>query len=597
MYAHCSLGLGRPQEATAASPRQGAGQCSRTGHADCTTRWAAADVTHVRRTFARHGPRATEEKHRVSVSYAVPSGVPLPGSDLKSDYAAGALSDFFQVAPGDTSTALGLRREVDREALAAAIRPHALRLGAPPPVLDSLERLSQAGSMAVVTGQQAGLLLGPMYTLSKAMTAISLAGRLDSEGRPVVPVFWVASQDHDVAEVDHAYLLDAEEQLHRTSVDLPDGVPVGRIPYAPEMLEQVRGSLSAHRPSPARAREVLALLEESATVARTYSDWFAAQLYRLLGRHGIVIVDPLEPAVASLSAQVIRREVMEPMLGPERVNAAGKALKAMGHDPQLGRGDGATNLFIELPGEGGLPARHLLRAQRGGFAADGRLLDRAELLERLDTDPTVLTPAAGLRPVVQDALLPTAVAVLGPGELAYVAQLRGVYELHDVPMPLAWPRSTVTVLEPAAARMLEAIGSTAASFVADPEAVLQRVLLERHGSAAEFERATATLEREFAALLAHVDGIDPTLRGTVQRGRRYLEATIDRLRTKSGAALARRDGETRRQFDRLRSHLLPLGQPAERVLSPYSHMLKFGVDALLDRLEAVGETGAFELRL
>lgn len=542
-------------------------------------------------------PRATEEKHRVSVSYAVPSGVPLPRNDLKADYAAGALSDFFQIAPGDTSTALSLRRDVDREALAAAIRPHAIRLGAPRPVLHSLERLSQAGSMAVVTGQQAGLLLGPMYTLSKAKTAIALARRLDTEGRPVVPVFWVASQDHDVAEVDHAYLLDAEEQLHRASVALPDGVPVGRIPYVPEMLEQVRFSLAAHRPAPARAREVLEVLEESAAVAQTFSDWFAAQLYRLLGRHGIVVVDPLEPALASLSAQVLRREVMEPMLGPERVNAAGKALKALGHDPQLGRGDGATNLFVELPGENGVPERHLLRAQREGFVADGRMLDRAELLERLDADPTVLTPAAGLRPVVQDALLPTAVSVLGPGELAYVAQLRGVYELHDVPMPLAWPRSTVTVLEPAAARMLDSLGTTAAAFAADPEAVLQRVLLERHGSAAEFERATAALEREFAALLAHVDGIDPTLRGTVQRGRRYLEATVDRLRTKSGAALARRDSETRRQFDRLRSHLMPLDQPAERVLSPYSHMLKFGVDALLDRLEAVGETGAFELRL
>lgn len=545
----------------------------------------------------RRDPRATEGERRRSVSYAVPSGVPLPSNDLKTDYAAGALSDFFQVAPGDTSSALDLRRDTDREALAAAIRPHAERLGAPPPALRNLDRLAQAGSMAVVTGQQAGLLLGPMYTLSKAMTAIALARRLDAEERPVVPVFWVASQDHDVAEVDHAHLLDASEELHRVTVSMPDGVPVGRIPFSEEMLRAVRGSLVAHDPRPARAEEVLSLLEESASLARTFSDWFSAQLYRLLGRHGIVVVDPLEPAVASLSTRVLRREVMEPMTGPERVNAAGKALKAMGHDPQLGRGDGATNLFIELPGEDGLPRRHLLRALRGGFVADGRKLDSAELLQRLEEDPTVLTPAAGLRPVVQDALLPTAVFVLGPGELAYVAQLRGVYELHDVPMPLAWPRSTVTVLEPAAARLLDSLGTTASGFVTDPDAVLERVLLERHRSSAEFERATATLERGFEDLFSHVDGIDPTLRGTVQRGRRYLEATLDRLRSKSGAALARRDSETRRQFDRLEAHLMPLGQPAERVLSPYSHMLKFGVDALLDRLETVGETGAFELRL
>ena len=535
---------------------------------------------------------------RLSVSYDVPSGVPLTNKDLRSAYEAGELAEFFQVRPGDTDTALALRRDVDREALADAIRPHAERLGAPGATFGAIDRLAHPRSMAVVTGQQAGLLLGPMYTLSKAMTAIALARRLNSEDRPVVPVFWVASQDHDVAEVDHAYLLDAGEELHRPSVALPGGVPVGRIPYAPEMLRAVRGSLVEHDPSPRCGPQVLGLLEETAAVSRTFADWFSAQLYRMLGHHGLVVVDPLEPAVAAISAPLLRSEILEPLAGPERVNAAAQALKQMGHSPQLGRGDGATNVFIELGRDAGTPQRHLLRAVKGGgFVADGRSLDTAEVLARLGEDPTALTPAAGLRPVVQDALLPTAVSVLGPGELAYVAQLRGVYELHGVPMPLAWPRATVTVLEPAAARLLDVLGTTVAEFTADPEGVLDRVLLARHGAAAGFERATSSLESAMEELLSDVDGIDTTLRGTVLRGRRYLEETIERLRSKSAAALARRDGDTRRQFRRLRAHLTPLDQPAERVLSPYSHMLKFGVDAVLDRLAKIGESGDNELRL
>jgi bacillithiol biosynthesis cysteine-adding enzyme BshC len=517
--------------------------------------------------------------------------------DLRTAYLAGGLEPFFQLAPGDVGAALGLRREVDRAALAAAVRPHAQRLGAPEESLRSLERLAHPRAMAVVTGQQAGLLTGPLYTLAKALTAVRLAERLDTEDRPVVPVFWVASQDHDVAEVDHAYLLDASETLRRVEVRLPEGVAVGRIPLTGDMEAAIAASLGQHTPRPPCEGEVVSLLRETAAVARGFADWFAAQLYRLLAGTGIVIVDPLEPAVASLFAGVLERELDDPLEGPARVNEAGKRLRRLGYAPQLGRAEGATNLFVELPGAGGLPQRQLLRAENGGFVAGGIRLTKRDVLARLREDPTSVTPAAGLRPVVQDALLPTAVAVLGPGELAYVAQLRGVYELHGVPMPLAWPRATVTVIEPAAARLLDVHGLTAARLRADPDGELERVLLARHGAAGAFNRATKDLEASFEELLAHVDGVDPTLRGTVKRGRRHLEVTLERLRGKTAAALARRDAETRRQFERLRAHLLPLGQPAERVLSPYSHALKFGLGPLLRLLEQVGESGDHELRL
>lgn len=517
--------------------------------------------------------------------------------DLRTAYLSGDLEGFFQLGPGDLDSALALRRDVDRAALAAALRPHAERLGASSRTLASIERLAHPWAMAVVTGQQAGLLTGPMYTLAKAMTAVRLAERLDSEDRPVVPVFWVATQDHDVAEVDHAYLLDASETLRRVEVDLPDGVAVGRIPLSQETVGSVAASLAQHTPRPPCEGEVLGLLRETAAASRSFADWFVAQLYRLLAHTGVVVVDPLEPAVAGLFAGVLERELEDPLAGPERVNEAGRRLRRLGYDPQLGRGQGATNLFVELPGPDGLPLRQLLRAEGGAFVAGGTRLSREDVLARLRDDPTSVTPAAGLRPVVQDALLPTAVSVLGPGELAYVAQLRGVYELHGVPMPLAWPRATVTVLEPAAARLLDAYGLTAARLRADPDGELARVLLERHGSASAFNRATNALEAAFDELLAHVEGVDPTLRGTVKRGRWHLEATLSRLRGKAAAALSRRDAETKRQFERLRAHLLPLGQPAERVLSPYSHALKFGVAPLQDRLALIGESGDHEVRL
>lgn len=511
-------------------------------------------------------------------------------TDLPSDFRAGKLAGFFDLDSGDLQAALTVPRPNDRSRLTSALKSHALRLGAPPEAIENIARLAQPAARAVVTGQQTGLLLGPTFTLSKAMTAVRLAASLDREDRPVVPVFWLASQDHDGEEIDHNYLLDGSETLRRVAVELPHGVAAGRAPLDAAMVDAVKRALAEHSPRAPFEAEILELIEEAALTSRTFADWFGAQLYRLLGDLGLVLLDPLEPGVAELFAPVIERELHEPTAGPNAVNLAGERLRELGHRPQLGRGADATNLFVEVD-DGGAPRRSLLRVDGERFTAGGETFTRADLLAMLADDPASITPAAGLRPVTQDHVLPTAVFVLGPGELAYVAQLREVYRLHGVAQPLAWPRATVTVLEPAAARLLERFGVAAAEFRADPEGVLERTLLTRHGHAAAFGRATSELEASFESLLAEVDGIDPTLAGTVKRGQRYLGLTLERLRGRSAAALARRDADTARQHERLMAHLLPLGQPAERVLGPYSHMLKFGVEAVLDRFSAIEPSG------
>jgi bacillithiol biosynthesis cysteine-adding enzyme BshC len=515
---------------------------------------------------------------------------------LNSAYQSGALSDFFSLAPSDVSGALAQRRSADRPALVAALRRYAQKFEAGPAVERNLEKLEHPQSRVVITGQQTGLLLGPVFTLSKAFAAINLARRLDTPERPVVPVFWLASQDHDGAEIDHTYLLDASETLKRVSVELPEGVPAGRIPLSSTYVDAALAGIAALTPE-ARCREMVArLLDETAQRSESFADWFAAQLYALLGETGLVLVDPLQPDVAPLFGRVLRREIDEPTVTPGAINEAGRALRDLGYEPQLGRGTDATNMFVELR-DGDLPKRALLRFDGRTFTAEGHRFTRAELLQMLDDDPTRITPAAGLRPVTQDELLPTAVFVLGPGELKYVAQLRGVYGFHDVAMPLAWPRAHASVVEPAAARLLDGFSLSAAEFTRRGAGLFDEMLLEQHGHAGRFNKAAGQVESLFEELLTEVSGIDPTLKGTVTRGHRHLAITIDKLRSKSAAALARRDSELKRQFERLAAHLLPLGQDAERVLSPYSHILKFGARPLLDRFAHLEPSGRQELRL
>ena len=517
-------------------------------------------------------------------------------SDLNAEYSRGALGDFFALQPGDVDGAMAQRRTVDRSALVAALARYAERFGAHEAVRRNLEKLAHPAARVVVTGQQTGLMLGPLYTLSKAYAAINLAKRLDTPERPVVPVFWLASQDHDVAEIDHTYLLDSSETLRRVSVRLPDGVPAGRVPLLDEYVDTVIAAITAMTPE-ARCRALVTrMLQTSARASTSFADWFGAQVYALLGETGLILVDPLERDVASQFGPVLRRELEDPAVTPAAINDAGRRLKELGFEPQLGRGADATNLFVELT-DADVPRRVLLRWDGRSFSADGRRFSRTDLLAMLDDDPSVITPAAGLRPVTQDALLPTAVFVLGPGELKYVAQLGGVYRHHHVPMPLAWPRARVTVLEPAAARLLDGFGLSADEFKRRGSSVLGEMLLERHGHAGSFNRAAGELETLFDELLAEVAAIDPTLKGTVARGRRHLDITLHKLRGKSAAALARRDSDVKRQVERLSAHLVPLGQDAERVLSPYSHILKFGARPLLDRFAQLEPSGSQELRL
>ena len=511
-------------------------------------------------------------------------------------YRSGDLSEFFDLAAGDVDGALRVPRPAERAALAEAMRGHARALGAPQAVFDSLERLEHPASRAVVTGQQTGLLLGPAYTLSKAITAVKLARRLDRDERPVVPVFWLASQDHDTAEIDHAHLLDGEERLHHVGVDLPADVPAGRARLSGAMVDGVVRAIDELSPASPFRDEVVALLRDAAEGGVTYADWFAGLLYRLLGEQGLTLFDPMHPAAAVLLRPVLERELERPEESVAEVNRAARRLRHLGFDPQLGRGADATNLFLEV-GDREVPRRVLLRHEGRNFRLEGRVLSTEDVRDHLDLDPASLTPAAGLRPVVQDAVLPTAVVVLGPGELRYFAQLRGVYARHGVPMPLVWPRATATVVEPPVARILDKYGLDVGAFQNDPDGCLEHVLLERSGYGERFRTTADEVERSMDRLLEAVEGIDPTLQGTVDRGRGYLLRTLERLRSKSAAALAREDAITGAQFERLRAHLLPLGQPAERVLSPFSPFLKFGIAPTMAAYASIEAEGAFTLRI
>jgi bacillithiol biosynthesis cysteine-adding enzyme BshC len=500
-------------------------------------------------------------------------------------FARGEFNAFFELQPGDTASALNLSRTINPE-LASALKRYANALNAPKATFQTIETLRNPKTRAIVTGQQAGLLLGPNYTLSKAITAIHLAKELSTKECPVVPMFWVASQDHDVEEVNHAYVMDMNETLHRLELPLPQNTPIGKIPLQPVWVQTIIDSMKDLKIPETNKSACISLLQESATVSKTFADWFAAILYRLLGHQGLIIINPLEADIAPLFKPILEAEIKNPSASSTAINLAGKRLFDLGHEPQLNRAEQATNLFLEEDSK-----RQLLKFDGKLFSTDATHYTAHDLIAILQNEPARITPAAGLRPIVQDSILPTAITVLGPGELRYFAQIKDVYKLHGIPMSLTWPRATATILEPPVVRIMKKFALGLHDLTRDFHGIKEHTLLELHGYGIHFSETHQTLEASLLKLCKDLNHIDPTLLGTLKRSEGYVQKSLEILKQKTAKALEKQDSITTQQFDRLEKHLFPLNTPQERLISPFSFFLKFGITPILQAFSNLPTSG------
>jgi len=427
--------------------------------------------------------------------------------------------------------------------LAEALRAYLRRLRAPEEAFRALERLEVG---AVVTGQQAGLLGGPALTFYKAHTALGLAERVGAAG-----VFWVASQDHDVEEVRHLHLL-LHEEVRTLSLPLPPR-PAGRLPLEPHR-KALAGFLGPWAEDPRLAY---------ALEAGTLSEFFARVLLAFWGERGLLPFDPMAEELAPLFQEALERELSDPLASAEAINQEARRLRALGEKPPLGRPPGATNLFLETE------ERRLLFYQEGAFTDGVRRYTLKELREVLRADPSRLTPAAGLRPVFQDLVLPTAGFVVGPNEFRYVAELSRVYALHGLSMPALFLRMRGVVLEPPVRRILERYRLDPWALVDRGEEAFLEALRETLGGFRQVEEELARLLEEVQALAERARALEPTLERPFRRFRARLRGEGERLLRKVLRARLSRDAVFFRHLERLKRHLLPLGLPQERVF-PYA---------------------------
>ena len=471
----------------------------------------------------------------------------------------------------------------NRSAVAEVLDRQLERRNAPVEARHAAAGLKDAKCVAVVTGQQAGLFGGPLYTVLKAVTAIQLAARVREEhGVPAVPLFWVDEEDHDWDEIRSADVLDQNLALQR--VTLPD-VAGARTQMVSRLvlddgIEDAIAELERQLAPSEFTAEIVTELRRHYRPGAGMASAFAGWLDELLGRHGLVVFQAADPAAKPLVSDLFVRELEQPGHTVSLVRQAGAELLRLGHQPQVEPAEDSLALFyIDDAG------RHAIKSRGGDLLAGERALSRQSLIDQARSSPEHFSPNVLLRPLVQDCLFPTVCYVGGPSELAYQAQLRDVYPAFGVEAPLLYSRPSATLLDAGAARFLDRHRLSLEALHVQDDSTLNKLLESQLPPSIEraLDDAARSISKSADTLKGEVRPLDPTLAGVVETTAEHMQRELKTLHHKIIHAAKRKDETLRRQFQRTRTLAFPGGHPQERTLNLVFALNRYGL-AVGDRL-------------
>jgi bacillithiol biosynthesis cysteine-adding enzyme BshC len=487
---------------------------------------------------------------------------------------------FSEWAKAEAST---LRYDPSRrERVSAILERQNKSWDASPQTFANLNRLRQ-GAAAVVTGQQVGLFGGPMFSIYKALTAIKLAEEATAAGIDAVPVFWLATADHDLAEVNHISIPGPDGLLHTfsTSSHGVPGAPVSNVRLGDEILPVVEEVASLLGDS-----EATQFLRESYRPGETLGTAFARFYARVFGAFGVILLDASDAEVHRVASPVYRTAIERADDLDAALLARGQALESAGYYQQVKVTPSSVLLFTMREG-----ARTPIHRREGanqaaefviGNEPGAEKLSSAELLDRVASTPENFSPNVLLRPVVQDYLLPTLAYTGGAAEAAYFAQAGAVYVAVLGRVTPIVPRFSATLVEPKVQRWLRQYEITLLDVLQGPEALRQKLASRTlpAGLQAAFERANKSVEESFSGLKEALAKLDPTLVDASQTGASKVHYQLDRLRERAMAAELRRSEVVGRHAEALSQTLYPENALQERGVAGVYFVARHGTELL-----------------
>ncbi len=442
-----------------------------------------------------------------------------------------------------------------RERVAAILERQNQQWGPSPKTTENIARLRK-GAAAVVTGQQVGLFGGPLFSIFKALSTVKLAAEASSEGRECVPVFWLATTDHDLDEVNHVQLPGPDgvlQKLVAPSRGMPDA-PVGTVTFGQEIETLVEAGAGLMGES-----EIAGILRDSYRPGENFGSAFARLFSRLFAEWGVILLDASDPELHRLAQPVYRAAIEQAADLDDALLARGRELEAAGYHQQVKVTSSSTLLFMLRDG-GRLPVhRQAGSGGRGHILVGQQEFSESEMLDRIASAPQDFSANVLLRPVVQDFLLPTLAYVGGAAEVAYFGQAAVVYKaLLDRVTPIL-PRFSATLVEAKPQALLERYGLSLTDVFQGPESLRERLAKQALPVDLQtaFDQADASLKKSLAAIQHSLERLDKTLVEAAANAASKMQHQLEQLRSRAARAELRQSEVLARHASMLSNALYP----------------------------------------
>lgn len=451
----------------------------------------------------------------------------------------------------------------------------------PQVIKKQLERLRQPESLVVIGGQQAGLLTGPLYTIHKAVTIIQLAQREEKRlGRPVIPVFWIAGEDHDHDEVDHVWIQDGQDKIRklRYQGSYPEKCSVSQLMLEPETFHAWLDELASLLPDREYKKEWLFRSKQLITKPISWSRYFAKWMSELFAEWGLLVIDSGDPQLRRIEIPFFKQLILKMDLVREKVITASKRLKSWGYQEPVHLQEDQAHLFIEID-QKRFPLFKV--GDHWGTRDEMARFSTQELLSLVEQEPERFSNNVISRPLMQEYLFPTLAFVGGPGEIAYWGLLKEAFQVMDLQMPIIYPRLQFTFIDRRIEKRMQEFSLSYRDLFTHLDKKKEQWLQQQHQLELDdlFTEVKQKISEVYQPLIQRLDqAVGMNLYEIGSKNKQKIDEQIQFLHSFTQKAIESKYQIRLRHWDEIALTCFPNGQPQERVYNLIQMWNQFGLD-------------------
>ena len=470
------------------------------------------------------------------------------------------------------------KRKYNREILYSLLSEKNTEFGCSANTLNNIELLTRNNTFVAIGGQQVGVLGGPLYTFYKALTTIKLAQKLTSYLRNnVIPIFWLASDDHDFSEISHINIIDKNNQIAKLNYS-PKSYSHGYPMYAlnlqyeiDELIEKINFCTYESEFKNGIMAELKNCYNTEATISKAFGKWLA----KVFSNYGLVIIDPSHDKLKNMGSYIFKKEIEFHLETKSTLNRTNQQLKASAYHNQVECNDQSLNLFLNDNGR-----RIILkkRNEKFGLRGSDKEFSSKQIINLIDEHPEYFSPNALLRPLFQDYCLPTIAYVAGPDEIAYFAQLKSLYKFFNLTMPIIFPRVSITLIEKKISKILIKQKIEIKKIVRKPNETSQNLIKNRISKPLKeiLNKTQSSIEQNLQKLKIPLIQFDPNLKDILDKSSSKIQFELKWVEKKVLQAHKKQHQIVISQIDKIKNHLFPHQHLQERYLSWVPYLIKYG---------------------